>query len=1019
MKRFFVFVSVLLVAFSLCAQPKNIILVLVDGMGYNHAQIATSNQTSVFSNFDVNYAVCNYPTYWKSLEDGIDVEYARGDYHVRRVWQEFDYADNLPMSKITAGSALATGVKPALDAVSYDIDDKELETILERAIAKGKSTGIATNGDISDDNAVIPFATHKKVANTFDDYDNLFFDQLLQKDIDVVITSNFYGLESENWQVVTAIQNFPSSIEKKIFYGSETISQEDYNSLATKSLSALSANDKGFLFVSEFTDVAQAAEEQDVDATKTAMQNLESYVHTIYSWVEQNSSWDETAVFVVGTYEQGYVTSKHFDKTKPVNNYLAKNINDIQYNSEHATNLLTPLFAKGNGTEILHNYIDETDFVLGSYVSNTEIAQTIFRMMPNEQQVPKNIILMINDGCGLAPIQMADYYTGKTASYENFPVQMWNCTHASASSSSVNALNSWNNTYESRLAWTGKDYFWKRNNATCSGASGTALATGKKTYYYCLGVDLKKNALKSIARHAKEMGKSAGVATNAPFNDATPGAFFTNNLDRLESEALSRQVIIESNADVVIGANHPEFDKNAQPKAKPSYSSIGGKEMLDGLRAGATTFEVSTISGWSQVRDIDGDGQPDPWTFVEDSAGLVQYLSTDDVPKRLFAVMPVESSMQFYRTGINVDEVHFDDWNAGMPRLWQIGRTAINCLSKNDNGNGFFLMIEGDMVDNAGHKNQIGRHIEEQMEFNQTVDSVIAWIEKYSSWDETLLIVTADHETGFIADETFGQDSILLKHWQVKDNGVGNLPGIKYYSGDHSNQLVPFYAKGAGSDVFTRYADDWDFVRGKFLNNSEVGQSMFELWNGTACTFVNESPKSTYSDTIYLKQSVDFYIPLPKDIVFDAEDEPIIQFVSAPIWVEFDKENFALQGHSPMAKGVSFVTFSATDGATTGAGISVRFNVAICVYKEVVDDVEVVENENITIYPTISTQSITIKTEGTDGTIIVRNSLGRIVATETIKGNETTIITKNFAAGEYFVQIIEEENVTTKKFIVQ
>ncbi len=1019
MKRIVAFLLPLFFAFSLFAQSKNIILVMVDGMGYNHAQIVTNNPKSVFSNFDVNYAVCNYPTYWKSLEGDIDVEYARGDYHVRRVWQEFDYADNLPMSKITAGSALATGVKPALDAVSYDIEDKELETILERAIAKGKSTGIATNGDISDDNAVIPFVSHKKVANTFDDYDNLFFDQLLQKDIDVVITSNFYDLQNDNWQFVSSVQNFPVTIEKKIFYGSEIISQEEYNSLAIKSLNALSANEKGFLFVSEFSDVAQAAEEQDIEATKTAMHNLESYIQTVYSWIEQNSSWEETSVFVVGTYEQGYLTSKSFDKTKPVNNYLSEYSEDIQYNSEHATNLLTPLFAKGNGTEILRNYIDETDFVLGSYISNTEIAQTIFRMMPNEQKVPKNIILMINDGCGLAPIQMTDYYTGKKASYEDFPVQMWNCTHASVLSGNVNNLVSWNNTYESRLAWTGKDYFWKRNNATCSGASGTAIASGKKTYYYCLGVDLEKNAVKSIARYAKELGKSAGVATNAPFNDATPGAFFTNNIDRLESEALSRQVIIESNADVVIGANHPEFDKNAQPKAQPNYSSIGGKEMLDGLRAGATNFNVSSISGWSQVRDIDGDGQPDPWTFVEDSAGLVSYLSTDDVPKRLFAVMPVESSMQFYRTGINVDEVHFDDWNAGMPKLWQIGRTAINCLSKNDNGNGFFLMIEGDMVDNAGHKNQIGRHIEEQMEFNQTVDSVIAWIEKYSSWDETLLIVTADHETGLVADETFGQDSILLNHWQVKDNGVGNLPGIKYYSGDHSNQLVPFYAKGVGSDVFARYADDWDFVRGKFLNNSEVGQSMFELWNGTACTFVNESPKSSYNDTIFLKQGIDFTIPLPKDIVVDAEDEPIITLKSKPTWVEYDAENFALVGHTPLRLGTSLVTFSVTDGATTGAGVIVSFYVTICVYKEVVEDIETVENDNIKMFPTISTQSVTIKTEGTGGTIIVRNSLGQIVTTQKIIGNETTINTENFAAGEYFVQIIEGENVTTKKFIVQ
>ena len=154
------------------------------------------------------------------------------------------------------------------------------------------------------------------------------------------------------------------------------------------------------------------------------------------------------------------------------------------------------------------------------------------------------------------------------------------------------------------------------------------MASGKKTYYYSLGVDVNKNAMKSIAIHAKSIGKSAGVATNAPYNDATPGAFFTNNVSRLNSGELARQVVIESIADVVIGCDHPEYDTEAQKLDHPKYDKMGGKEILDGLRANATTFDVASNSGWNTVRDIDSDGTPDPWTFVEDSAGLVQYLYT-------------------------------------------------------------------------------------------------------------------------------------------------------------------------------------------------------------------------------------------------------------------------------------------------------------------------------------------------------------------------------------------------------
>ena len=128
-----------LIAVSATAQPKNIILVIADGMGYNHAHMITSKNDCVLNTFDIQYAVSNYPTYWSTLDKEYNVNYYRGDYHVRRVWQEFDYADSLPIDPITAGSALATGVKPAVDAVSYDMDNTSLETIIERATTKGKS----------------------------------------------------------------------------------------------------------------------------------------------------------------------------------------------------------------------------------------------------------------------------------------------------------------------------------------------------------------------------------------------------------------------------------------------------------------------------------------------------------------------------------------------------------------------------------------------------------------------------------------------------------------------------------------------------------------------------------------------------------------------------------------------------------------------------------------------------------------------------------------------------------------
>ena len=157
-------------------------------------------------------------------------------------------------------------------------------------------------------------------------------------------------------------------------------------------------------------------------------------------------------------------------------------------------------------------------------------------------------------------------------------------------------------------------------------------------------------------------------------------------------------------------------------------------------------------------------------------------------------------------------------------KIWLLG--AINVLQKNKNG--FFLMIEGGAIDWAAHSNMTGRMIEEEIGFNATVDSVINWVETNSSWDETLLIVTADHETGYLTSGTKG-----LKYPQnmfLQESPKGVVPKVKWNHKDHTNDLVPIYVKGAGADIFTSFADEIDLKRGKFINNTEIAQAIFLLW---------------------------------------------------------------------------------------------------------------------------------------------------------------------------------------------
>jgi hypothetical protein len=116
--------------------------------------------------------------------------------------------------------------------------------------------------------------------------------------------------------------------------------------------------------------------------------------------------------------------------------------------------------------------------------------------------------------------------------------------------------------------------------------------------------------------------------------------------------------------------------------------------------------------------------------------------------------------------------------------------------------------------------------IEEEIDFSNAVQAVVDWVELNSNWNETLVIVTGDHETGYLT----GPDSGPGPDWKpLVNNGAGKLPGMKWNSGNHTNSLLPLFAKGAGSNVFTKYADNVDPVRGAYIDNIEIAQVVFEL----------------------------------------------------------------------------------------------------------------------------------------------------------------------------------------------
>jgi alkaline phosphatase len=1083
MKKIYIFLTISILSISIGfaqSNPKNIIIVTVNGMGFNHVQALESYEgtENVWENFPTQYGVTTYPAYSQVITDTKDAQYYTGDYHNRRIWSDSAYVDNMITDPASAGTAIATGVKSAYKSVGVDLDSTALETILERAFTIGKSTGIITDLAIpqsgaasfaahvpsSDDTlsvlagllqsqlSLIIGAGHPYYSNNGEARDGNFsyFPSSIWQALDNGLTDYGSGISATDinndgiadaWSLIRSSLEIDSMANRLLIVpemsdaiqfkrsATEPISfVPELSELSIRGINHLNTDPDGFVLLVESGAVDYASRNNDAEGVITAMQTVHETVQSISDWVETNSSWDETMIVVTGTYETGFITGPDFDanqrhpeyytQTVAIENGTAGELPDMIFQSEYPTRFATPLYAKGVGSDEFSNYIDQEDFVYGHIINNSEIGQACFRLLPDPATTitkPKNIILMINDGMGYNHMKIGEYYTGERQQYQDFPVALGMSTYPLATNENTDEVRHWNNSYESRLAWTDTKYLWGRNNVTCSAASGTAIASGTKTYYYCLGVDKEGNALNTIARHAKGIDKSVGIVTTKSIYDATPASFYANNVSRLEYEDISRQLIIESDIDVLIGANHPEYSENAQLMSSGDYDNIGGEEFWDDLTNNALTYSIPTKSGWTDVQDCTGDGIPDPWTLIEDSADFAYFMEHDTLD-RMLGLMKVGYSSQIRRTGIDNQTVHFDDWNQNVPELWQTSRAALRHLQSNTNG--FFAMFEGGATDNAGHWNYKGRLVEEQIVFDRAVDSVIHWIEQNGGWEENLLIVTADHETGIIAHPDFGTDSIMLNHYQIGDNGPWNMPYFSFFAGDHSNQLVPFFAKGAGSEIFNSYADEQDIVRGKFITNSEIGQALFYLWDGKPCTIINHKPvfiSDPPLEDVYLTKGVDTSFTVPTNFVTDREDtEFTFTLTSRPSWLSYNDTTMTFTG-TPQGVGRARIGFDISDGKNEGAGVSISTLFYVVVSSNT--SLESPIQETAAAYPNPAETQVVVSLKSGAGSIRMYNAEGKKIY-EAYSNEEKHIIpVSHLKPGVYNIHI-QENNIRTQQHII-
>ncbi|KTS03753.1 alkaline phosphatase, partial [Microbacterium testaceum] len=300
--------------------------------------------------------------------------------------------------------------------------------------------------------------------------------------------------------------------------------------------------------------------------------------------------------------------------------------------------------------------------------------------------------------------------------YDDFPVQVAQ-SHYSANGRA---------SYTPEEAWG--DFTWVASGATDSAAAGTALGTGVKTKNGTLGFDAQGGRLLTVGEQALDAGKKVGLVTTVPFNHATPAGFIAHNASRNDYHGLATEMI-DSGVDVLIGGGHPNYtDANT---SRASHFGSGS---------------------WISQADFERVTQgKTPFSYIESKADFEKVAAGENVPDKLFGLARVAETFQYSRPGVQNKTVApwTDPVNADVPSLATSAQAALNVLEKDEDG--FFLMVEGGAVDWAGHANQTTRIVEEQLAFNDSVEAVTDWVEANSNWDETLVVVTADHETGYLA----------------------------------------------------------------------------------------------------------------------------------------------------------------------------------------------------------------------------------------------------------------------------
>ncbi len=261
---------------------------------------------------------------------------------------------------------------------------------------------------------------------------------------------------------------------------------------------------------------------------------------------------------------------------------------------------------------------------------------------------------------------------------------------------------------------------------TDSAAGGSAIAMGEKTNNRYIGMAADNTRRTNLVDTLAGFGIKSGIISIGDITDATPAAFYAHQLDRSMSQDIAGD-LLSSSAEILVGSNQNSFFKNKDAELVKKLNAKG--------------FHIGTTMA----------------DFMKATAGKQLVLLADS------ATRPVKDGR---------GEV-----------LKQALRHTIKMLSGNKSG--FFVMAEGPQIDYGGHANDLPYVVTELHDFDKAVEAALRFADQDG---ETLVLVTADHETG----------GLTLLDASV-DQGM--ISG-EFSTNDHTNIMVPVFAYGPRSDEF-------------------------------------------------------------------------------------------------------------------------------------------------------------------------------------------------------------------------